>query len=232
MFTGTQLIYKAMGHHFIEEGSEERCRICGGRLDQEKKIVSFSEKWTAESQVKRIDQPYCCQACKWFLEKNNRGSVWNSSFAYIATETKIYHYKTPKEFFQAFLTHSIFPAVFMIKGRNNTILRKHTQLKSIHAVSISENDINIIFSGIRISYAKNAQVELDGIASARKQGFIEAVYFLKQQIHQYLQCSSKYKNYFAALKIAYQKQMTPELLLACFFASELANEELKNNENV
>lgn len=236
MLSGTQFIFSAMGNKLeLNLDSEYKCRVCGGPMSEELNKCSFSSNWTGESSLKRIDHEYVCDACKWFMEKNNRGACWNKSFGYIATENEILYCKTVVDFWELLSRKEIcFPALFMIKGHNTTLLRKHTQWKSINALTMSKKSIKIIFSGIQVHYGKGNVSELDGFAEFELDAFIDTVYRLIGQIKKYLLKWSKrrYRNYFTTLKKVYKMQMTPTLLIACFFAAEIVKSEEKNSESI
>lgn len=231
--TGIQIIYKAINGNLSLNPSLGKCRICGGDLTVEhyNHKNTSSGKWTDESIARCKNSDNICAACNWFREGTNRRAYWNASSAFIADENGIVYNKDFADFYNQIVNKKISgPTVFMCRGDNPNLTQKHVQWRSIEGVTTSREKIKLVYNGLRIF--RNSS-EVSGVAEFSAKDIKVTVENLCQEIKMYLEPTTKYmktdwqkRNYYIKeLWKAYEKQLTPSLMIAFYFAAAILTSE-------
>ncbi len=182
MLTGIQRIYANEKHaKLIDDGSEGRCRICGGPLFGSKSLSmkKVSASWTDENIVEDLASEYICPACEWFVSKGAKSEAWHQMPAMVVEEGNSRFMKFP-EFAEVLKNRDFtFPVVLAVHGEYNDATKKHIEWKSTRCVSQNPKRIYVAMSGMHLFHSANGSI-LDGIAQF---DLDEWVPFLKKLEH-------------------------------------------------
>lgn len=146
--TGPQIIHSAlMGKSTeVEVGV---CRMCGGSLlAPSKPASSRSETWTDENLCLRRDSTRFCSPCGWFIEGNNRMNFWQSKSALFVSEIAN-HATTANNILKILESNFPIPSVFLLKGGDPQLSRKHQEWRTMQAVTHSRKKTHIAFAGLQ-----------------------------------------------------------------------------------
>lgn len=230
--SGTQLLYLGLqketrANYAIDETTlppgPAVCRICGGPLLAGYKSASErSDNWTDENLCQRRDSNHICMACGWFTEGKNRTRFWSGNAAVHATETS-FDSVSINGLLKKLSKPFPLPSVFILRGGDPNIPRKHQQWRTIEGVTESRQQTKVSFVGLQaFKLAK-----LSGIAVFDADQMVEMVHRLTQLGNTYLlprteQMKSDWqkRNFiYHQLMEATKEAGTPTALLAAYFAA-------------
>lgn len=226
MFSGPQIIYRAIHGGAAIPITEGVCRICGGALlAPVQPARQRSESWTDENLCLRRDSPFLCQACAWFAAGNNRINFWQKKPALYMAEGEN-HPVSLLGLLQILKGDFKTPAVFLVKGRDPQLARKHQQWKTIRAVTDSRRKTKIPFIGIQ----RFREDKISGVAEFEADQFTAAVEMMRDLSQNYLLPAAerlqsdwaKQNHVFSLLLNALGAAMSPANYLAAYLASHAA----------
>lgn len=184
--SGTQLLVSGLG--VITPSSrqagrkEEACRICGGTLDDGYTLAADrSENWTDENLCQRRDSEYICSACHWFTVGKNRTSFWRGNAVVFAAEHAL-QTTSPNGLLNLLATSFSLPSIFLIRGNDPNIPRKHQQWRTIEGVTYSRAQTKVALVGLQAFKA----AKLYGLAVFDCDELLEGVSQLSEQVRCYL----------------------------------------------
>lgn len=240
--SATQIIYAGLSSGRRQEGPGEIdphrfCRICGGPLLlPPKPLQERSGSWTDENLCRRKDSAYLCRACGWFTEGKNRARLWGARPVFYAspresrtmTVPELYHFL--REEFPA-------PAVFLVRGHDPNLLRKHIQWRVLDAVTYDRKKTRVLFCGLQL-WRHGGQTT--GTAAFDADEFVLLVDLLSRQARPYIQLllarqrdkKKKPAAWFTQNLVmenflkALHPDLTMDLYLAAYVASHVLTEEL------
>lgn len=148
--SSTQLIYTGINRLNSESDPQRVCRICGGPLLlPEQPMKKISDSWTDENLCLRKDSEWICAACSWFTEGKNRTQIWNGKQVLYATQNENITMTIPE--FHSFLQGDFeTPAVFMVRGKDPNLIRKHIQWRAINNVTYSRKQVKVLLYGLQV----------------------------------------------------------------------------------
>lgn len=221
-YSSLQILFEKENDTSLDFCEEDRkCRICGGRLTKEhESFDKLSGSWTDEAMLQNKESEQICTACSWFTGKGFK-NIWESKHVLIADKEKIHHLGYSELMPYLSREDLPFPLVISVKGLGTAPLQKHTEFRTLHAVSTS--DENMFISFCYLKYFDAATV--DGVASFRRREFVDTVYRLADMGRRYIlptvnsPSEWKKRNDVFARLYACSTTKSPNSYLACFLAA-------------
>jgi hypothetical protein len=255
--TATQIIYLGMQHeaHEAPEATQiiyheapqydnkKHCRICGGKLLLPAKTAySLSKSWTDENLSRSKDSKYICRACAWFTEGKNRTRIWNANPVLFASQNESKPMTIP-DFYNFIKEPFSVPSVFLIRGRDINLIRKHIQWRALDGVTYDRKKTKVLFYGIQLwkdgdKVTGTAVFDADVLVEMIDTMCNSASNFIESFIQKHSKESKKITNWFIQnytmenLLDALRKQVTPDVYLAAYIASYLVADQLIAKEPV
>lgn len=239
VLTATQLIYSGTQGLTGEYEPSESCHICGGLLFLPyKKVSELSANWTDGNLCRRLDSGKICIACSWFTAGKNRSLVWGSSPVFCATENGTDSLTVP-EFYSLLKSGFTTPAVFMMRGRDSNLTRKHVQWRVLDSVTYDPKSTKVLFYGLQLW--KEPTGLTIGTATFDSHWMLSVVESMMQTSSPYLEqfisnkkkvSQKKVSQWFVQnfvmqnLLAALMDKMTPELFLGSYIASHTLAKEV------
>lgn len=224
-FSGPQILYRAVKNEQAEIG-KGHCRICGGPLLlPSKPAKQRSSSWTDENLCARRDEKNICKACAWFTEDRNRINFWQGQQVIFASQDQLIATNIPG--LLAILESNFStPAIFLVRGKDPQLARKHQQWRTIQAVTYSKEKVKIPFVGIQLF----KEDKISGIAEFISKDFCAQTRTLLQLSETYLIPTlgklksdwAKQNTIFSHLITGLGDKMTPTNYLSAYIASNIA----------
>lgn len=166
MLTGIQRIYaNEKNVKLVEDGSNGRCRVCGGSLFGSKTVAKkrISALWTDENIIEDFTSEHICPACEWFCNKGAKSEAWHQMPTMVIEEGKSRFLKF-QEFAEVLKNRDFtYPVLLAVHGEYPDATKKHIEWKSNRCVSHDAKRVYVAMSGMHLFHSANGSI-LDGIA--------------------------------------------------------------------
>ncbi len=215
------------------------CRICGGQLIlPSKNLRKISNTWTDENMCRRLDSEDICCACAWFTQGKNRLGIWNRQPAIYAT-SNIYNTLTIPSFFDVLKSDFRVPAVFIIRGRDPNIIRKHVQWRILDGVTYDREKTKVLYFGINLWKTGS---KMNGIAVFDINEMVSLIDLMVETSKDYTKTfletqKKKHTEWFVQnftlqnIMNALKNNITSVTILAAYIASYVVADEILTTEN-